>query len=128
MAASKRKKVGVFVCHCGVNISSVIDIDKVVEAANNLPDVAVARDYKFMCSTPGQDLIGKEIKELELDRVIVAACSPLLHEETFRRALDKAGINPYYFQMVNIREQDAWVTADPESATEKAIALVTAAV
>lgn len=124
----KLKRVGVFVCHCGVNISSVVNIEEVVEAMNKLDEVAVARDYKFMCSTPGQDLIENEIREHNLERVIVAACSPRLHEETFRRVLTKAGLNPYYFQMVNIREQDAWVTKDKEKATEKAIALITAAV
>lgn len=128
MAASKIKKVGVFVCHCGVNISSVVNIEKVVEAVSKLPEVTVARDYKFMCSTPGQELIGKEIKEQGLERVIVAACSPLLHEETFRRVLVKSDLNQYFFQMVNIREQDAWVTADKDKATQKAIALISAAV
>ena len=126
--ALKSKKVGVFVCHCGVNISSVVNIDEVLEAVNKLEEVAVARDYKFMCSTPGQDLIENEIKEHDLDRVIVAACSPRLHEETFRKALVKSELNRYYFQMVNIREQDAWVTKDKEKATQKAIALITAAV
>jgi len=121
-------RVGVFVCHCGVNISSKVNISEVVEAIGKLDEVAVARDYKFMCSTPGQDLIVKEMIDQRLDRVIVAACSPRLHEETFRRAMIRAGANPYYFQMVNIREQDAWVTGDKAKATEKAIALVTAAV
>ena len=128
MTTSKLKKVGVFVCHCGVNIASVVKIDEVIEAAGKLNGVAVARDYKFMCSTPGQDLIEKAIKEQGLERVIVAACSPLLHEETFRRVLVKSDVNPYFFQMVNIREQDAWVTADRDRATKKAIALISAAV
>ncbi len=128
MGTTESGKVGVYVCHCGVNISSVVDIDTVVEAAKKLNGVARVRDYKFMCSTPGQELILDDIKKQKLERIVVAACSPLLHEETFRKALLAAELNPYYLQIVNIREQDAWVTADHEKATEKAIALITAAI
>jgi heterodisulfide reductase subunit A len=90
--------------------------------------VAVARDYKFMCSDPGQDLIKNDIKTMGLNRVVVASCSPRLHEATFRRTLASADLNPYLFEMANIREQCAWVHQDKERATEKAKALVNAAV
>ena len=121
-------KIGVYVCHCGANIAGVVDVAQVTEFARGLPSVAVARDYKFVCSNPGQDMIKKDIKELELDRVVVASCSPRLHEPTFRRMLSSAGLNPYLFEMANIREQCAWVTEDKQAATEKAKAMVSAAV
>ncbi len=105
-----------------------MDVAQVVEYAKGLPSVAVARDYKFMCSDPGQDLIKNDIKEQGLNRVVVASCSPRLHEATFRRALASAGLNPYLFEMANIREQCAWVHQDKGKATEKAKALVSAAV
>ena len=128
MARNEESRVGVFVCHCGVNISSVVNIDKVVQAASQQEGVVVAKDYKFMCSTPGQEMILADIKEHKLNRIIVAACSPRLHEETFKKVLFTAGLNPYFFQMANIREQDAWVTEDKELATGKAISLVTGAI
>jgi len=121
-------KIGVYVCHCGANIASTVDVAQVTEYAKGLPSVAVARDYKFMCSDPGQDLIKNDIKEQGLSRVVVASCSPRLHEATFRRTLVSAGLNPYLFEMANIREQCAWVHQDNEKATEKAKALVSAAV
>ena len=121
-------KIGVYVCHCGANIAGTVDVAQVIEYAKGLPNVVMARDYKFMCSDPGQDLIKNDIKELGLNRVVVASCSPRLHEPTFRRALASAGLNPYLFEMANIREQCAWVHADKEKATEKAKALVSAAV
>ncbi len=121
-------KIGVYICHCGSNIASVVDVAEVARWAAELPDVAVARDYRFMCSNLGQDLIKKDIKELGLDRVVVAACTPRMHEPTFQRAVAEAGLNPYFFEMANIREQDAWVTEDREEATEKAKALVEAAI
>ncbi len=121
-------KIGVYVCHCGANIAGVVDVNQVSEFAKDLPSVVVARDYKFMCSDPGQDLIKNDIKELGLNRVVVASCSPRLHETTFRRTLASAGLNPYLFEMANIREQCAWVHQDKEKATEKAKALVRAAV
>jgi heterodisulfide reductase subunit A len=121
-------RIGVYVCHCGANIAGTIDVGKVVEKARALPFVAGARDYKFMCSDPGQALIKNDIAELGLNRVVVASCSPRLHEPTFRQVLADAGLNPYLFEMANIREQCAWVVEDKEKATEKAIALVTAAV
>jgi heterodisulfide reductase subunit A len=121
-------KIGVYVCHCGANIAGTIDVAQVIEYAKGLPSVVVARDYKFMCSDPGQDLIKNDIKEMGLNRVVVASCSPRLHEPTFRRAVAAAGLNPYLFEMANIREQCAWVHTDKEKATEKAKALVSAAV
>ena len=121
-------KIGVYICHCGSNIAGIVDVEKVTELAKNLPSVAIARDYKFMCSDPGQELIKNDIKELGINRVVVASCSPRLHEPTFRRALVSAGLNPYLFEMANIREHCAWVHEDKEKATEKAKALVSAAV
>jgi heterodisulfide reductase subunit A len=121
-------KIGVYICHCGANIAGTVDVARVVEFARGLPFVAAARDYKFMCSDPGQALIKNDIGELGINRVVVASCSPRLHEPTFRQTLVDAGLNPYLFEMANIREQCAWVTEDKEAATEKAIALVKAAV
>jgi heterodisulfide reductase subunit A len=121
-------KIGVYVCHCGANIAGTVDVANVIEYARTLPSVAVARDYKFMCSDPGQDLIKNDIREQGLNRVVVASCSPRLHEPTFRRTLAAAGLNPYLFEMANIREQCAWVHTDKEAATAKARALVSAAV
>jgi heterodisulfide reductase subunit A2 len=121
-------RIGVYVCNCGTNIAKVVDCDAVVESVSDLPGVAVARSYKYMCSNPGQEMIVSDIKELGIDRVVVAACSPRMHEPTFRKALQQAGLNPYYFEMANIREQVSWVHDDPIQATEKAKALVSAAV
>jgi heterodisulfide reductase subunit A len=121
-------RIGVYICHCGTNISKMVDVEEVAAAAARQPGVAVARHYRFMCSDPGQELIQKDIREQGLNRVIVAACSPLMHEPTFRKAVERAGLNRYLFQMANIREQVSWVTVDPSAATRKATALVNAAV
>ncbi len=121
-------KIGVYICHCGSNIAGVVDVAEVARWAATLPDVAVARDYRFMCSSLGQELIQKDVRELGLDRVVVASCTPRMHEPTFQRAVAAAGLNPYYFEMANIREQCSWVHDDPAVATEKAKALVEAAV
>ena len=121
-------RIGYFICHCGVNIASMVDVAKVAQYVGTLPGVVVSRDYKYMCSDPGQELILKEIQEQKLNRVVVAACSPLLHERTFRGAVEKAGLNPYFFQMVNIREHNSWVHTDRREATQKAMALSRAAV
>jgi heterodisulfide reductase subunit A len=121
-------KIGVYVCHCGANIAGTIDVPEIVAYSRTLPSVMVARDYKFMCSDPGQDLIKEDIRELGLNRVVVASCSPRLHEPTFRRTMAAAGLNPYLFEMANIREQCAWVHTDKELATQKAKALVNAAI
>ncbi|MCL5097594.1 MAG: CoB--CoM heterodisulfide reductase iron-sulfur subunit A family protein [Candidatus Omnitrophica bacterium] len=121
-------RIGFYICHCGTNIASIVDVEGVVKYAAALPGVAIARNYKYMCSDPGQELIGKDIHEHRLNRIVVAACSPLLHERTFRGATAKAGLNPFFLHMVNIREHNAWVHTDPKQATRKAMALVRAAV
>jgi heterodisulfide reductase subunit A2 len=123
-----KARVGVYVCHCGSNIAGVVDVFEVARWAENLPNVEVSREYKFMCSSLGQELIEKDINEKGVNRVVVASCSPHLHEPTFRNACTRAGLNPYLFEMANIREQDSWVTENKEEATKKAKALVAAAV
>jgi heterodisulfide reductase subunit A len=122
------EKVGVYVCHCGTNISGTIDVEDVSVWAGGQENVEVARDYKFMCSSLGQDLIEEDIKEEGLTRVVVAACSPHMHEKTFRGACERAGLNPFLFEMANIREHDSWTTDDKKAATIKAKALVNGAV
>lgn len=121
-------KIGVYVCHCGTNIAGMVDVKSVSDYAATLPGVAISRDYPYMCSDPGQALIKEDILNEGLDRVVVASCSPLMHETTFRQACSDAGLNPYLFQMTNIREHCSWVSDDRRSATEKARALVSAAV
>jgi heterodisulfide reductase subunit A len=121
-------RIGVFVCHCGLNIAKTIRVSELAQFAATLPDVVVARDYKFMCSTPGQEMIANDIKEHKLDRVIVAACSPLMHEQTFRKVIENAGLNKYLVTIVNIREQVSWVTHDIEEGTSKAKAVLNGAV
>ena len=121
-------KIGVYVCHCGTNIAATVDVEAVRSYAEGLPGVKVARAYKYMCSDPGQELIKEDIRANGLERVVVASCSPNLHEATFRRATAEGGINPYYFHMVNIREQDSWVHTDIAEATRKANDLMRAAV
>jgi heterodisulfide reductase subunit A len=116
-------RVGVYVCHCGVNISSTVDVEEVRDRLSAHPGVVCARDYKFMCSNAGQDLIKEDIREHGVNRVVVAACSPLMHEATFRAAANEAELNPYLVQIANIREQCAWVHGDREAATAKATAL-----
>jgi heterodisulfide reductase subunit A len=123
-----RPRIGVYVCHCGINIAGVVNVGEVVRFAQGLPGVVVAREYKFMCSEPGQDLIKQDIKEKGVERVVVASCSPLMHEITFRSATQEGGQNPFLFHMVNIREHVSWVTDDSKKATEKAKALVAGAV
>ncbi len=122
------KRVGVFVCDCGTNIAGVIDTERVAKEALSMPGVVFATSYKYMCSDPGQDLIKKSIKEHRLQQVVVASCSPRMHENTFRKAVADGGLNPYLFEMVNIREQDSWVHSDKEQATKKAIDLIRMAV
>jgi heterodisulfide reductase subunit A len=121
---SKIPRVGVFVCHCGINIAGVVKIPELLERVGIMPGVAVTKDYKYCCSDPGQQMIRDSIKNDELDRVIVACCSPTLHETTFRNACDEAGLNPYLCEIANIREQCAWVTADKDEATIKACGIV----
>jgi len=121
-------RIGVFVCHCGVNIAGVVNVKRVVEEAKSIPGVVHAEDYTYMCSEPGQDLIVKAIREHKLDGVVVAACTPSLHYETFAKAVERAGLNRYMLEMVSIRELDSWVHIDKNLATEKAIRLIAAAV
>jgi heterodisulfide reductase subunit A2 len=125
------EKIGVYVCHCGSNIAGVVDVVDVANwAAEKLgrQGVVIARDYKFMCSSLGQELIEKDIKELGLTRVVVAACSPHLHEKTFRTAAKNAGLNPYLVELASIREQVSWVHTDKVVATAKSKAVVSGAV
>ena len=121
-------RIGVYVCECGINIGATVDVNKVTEHAKNLPYVVSSRYYRYMCSDPGQELIKNDIKELKLNRVIVASCSPRMHELTFRKACQAAGLNPYLYEHANIREHCSWVHADNKQATEKAKDLVRAAV
>ncbi len=119
-------KVGVYVCHCGGNISDAVDVEKVCEQARKVPGVVVARANMFMCSDPGQEMIIEDLQSGLVDRVVVASCSPSLHETTFRRALARAGANPYVYEHANLREQVSWVHHGAE-ATAKATRLVAAA-
>ncbi len=128
VATDRTPRIGVYVCHCGTNIAGKVDVEAVAKHAEGLRGVVVSRTYKFMCSDPGQEIIQKDIRELGLERVVVASCSPLLHERTFRRAAAEAGLNPFHVQMANIREHVSWVTSDNERATEKARCLIAAAV
>jgi len=121
-------KIGVYVCHCGTNIAATVDVEEVAKFAETLPDVAVSRAYLYMCSDPGQELIKRDILDAKLDRVVVASCSPRMHEITFRRACEEAGLNAYCMEMANIREQCSWVHSDKEEATKKAKELVASAV
>ena len=121
-------RIGVYLCHCGVNIAATVNVKDVVEFAAKLPCVVIARDYQYMCSDPGQELIKSDIKEQGLNRVVVASCSPRMHEPTFRNACEDAGLNPYCFEMANLREQCAWVHLDAAKATEKAKDLLASAV
>jgi len=121
-------RIGVYICHCGINIAGKVRVSEVSGFAQRLHHVVIARDYRFMCSDPGQDMIEKDIRQYGLNRVVVASCSPRLHEKTFQGACRRGGINPYLFQMASIREQVSWVTQDPDEATAKAKTLVAAAV
>jgi heterodisulfide reductase subunit A len=121
-------KIGVYICHCGVNIAATVDIEKVTSFAQTLPHVAIARNYQYMCSDPGQDLIKNDIENLGLDHIVVAACSPRMHELTFRKVLHSVDLNPYLLEIANIREQCSWVHLDKEGATEKAMDLIASAI
>ncbi len=123
-----KKRVGVFVCQCGTNIAATVDTEKVVEFASTLPGVVFATQYKYMCSDPGQELVRSAIQEHQLEQVVIASCSPRMHEKTFRKAVESGGINGYMFEMVNIREQDSWVHHHKPEATKKAQDLVRMAV
>lgn len=121
-------KTGVYICHCGTNIAAMVDVGAVANYASTLESVTLARDYTYMCSDPGQDLIKEDIRQHGLNRVVVASCSPLMHEPTFRKACEEGGLNPFFFQMANIREHCSWVIEDRQQATAKAKSLVSAAV
>jgi heterodisulfide reductase subunit A len=119
------KRVGVFICHCGTNISANVDSKHVAEVSRRFPHVYYATDYMYMCSDPGQEKIIQAIKEHNLNRIVVASCSPRLHEFTFQKTLERAGLNPYLLEMANIREQCSWVhSRSRDLATAKAIDLV----
>ncbi len=123
------RKVGVFICHCGINIAGTVDVERVAAALREHPGVAFATTYKYTCSDPGQQIIRDAIRDHQLDGVVVAACSPAMHEVTFRRAAAAAGLNPYLVECANIREQCSWVHAqEPAQATEKALRTIQAAV
>jgi heterodisulfide reductase subunit A len=121
-------RIGVYVCECGVNIAATVNVSELVRSAQGLPNVAVARQYKYTCSEPGQNIIKDDIRNLGINRVVVASCTPRMHEVTFQNALAEAGLNPYYFQMANIREHVSWVVKDPVQGTAKAKRLISAAV
>jgi len=122
------KKIGVYICHCGTNIAATVDCEELARFAGTLPGVKVARDYRYLCSDPGQDLIKNDIRDLSIDRVVIAACSPRMHEVTFRNAVSSEGLNPYFLNIANIREQCSWVHKDRQKATDKAEQILRAAV
>jgi heterodisulfide reductase subunit A len=124
----KEPRIGVYICQCGSNIAATVDTEAVAEFAAGLDGVVLARVNKYTCSDPGQNTIRRDIQEHKLDRVVIAACSPRMHEPTFRRTLESAGLNPYYLEMANIREQVSWVHPAGEAATNKAVDLVAGAV
>ncbi|MEM3551515.1 MAG: CoB--CoM heterodisulfide reductase iron-sulfur subunit A family protein, partial [Candidatus Bathyarchaeia archaeon] len=118
-------KIGVYICHCGLNIAGTVNVESVADYARKLPDVVVAKHYQYICSDIGQSMIKEDIRTYGLERVVIAACSPRMHEETFRKTIEDAGLNQYLLEVVNLREHCSWVHAeDPEKATEKAKELV----
>ena len=122
-------RIGVYVCHCGLNIARTVDCEKVAAQCSSLPDVVIARDIQYACSEPGQQSMKEDIAEQGLDRIVIASCSPRLHEPTFRQMLESVGLNPYVLEMANLREHCSWVHMhDPEAATGKALDLVRMAV
>ena len=125
--SSKAQKIGVYICHCGGNISDHVDVQQVADRLKNIEGVSVTRTNMFMCSDPGQEMIQEDIAAGRVDRVVVASCAPSLHEITFRGAIKRAKMNPYLYEHANIREQVSWVHHG-ENATDKATQLVAAAV
>ena len=124
-----RPRIGVYVCHCGTNIAKTVDCEKVAQMATAIADVQIARSVPYACSEPGQQSIRDDILEQNLDRVVVASCSPRLHEPTFRQMVQDAGLNPYILEMANLREHCSWVHINqPEAATEKAMDLTRMAI
>jgi len=128
MDENEHKRIGVYICHCGLNIAGTVDVEELAEYAASLDSVAVSRHYRYMCSDPGQALIKEDIKDLGLNRIVVASCSPRMHELTFRQVCQDAGLNPYLYEQANIRELCSWVHDDKNIATEKAKDIVRAAV
>ncbi len=121
-------RIGVYVCHCGSNIAGTVRVSEVAEFARSLPNVTIARDYLYMCSEPGLELVKSDITEFNLDRIVIAACSPAMHQATFMNEAERVGLNPYCLERANIREQCSWVHADSDTATQKARDLLAAAV
>ena len=117
------QRIGVFVCHCGTNIAATVDVKKVVDVISKEPGVVHAEDYQYMCSETGQQKVIDAIQNEHLTGVVICSCSPRMHEGTFRKAAEKAGLNPYQLEIANIREQCSWIHKDMEEATEKALAL-----
>ncbi len=117
-------RIGVFICHCGENISRTVDVERVAAEVGKMPGVSFSTDYKYMCSDPGQNLLKNAIQEQKLTHIVVAACSPRMHEKTFRKAVEAAGLNPYLCEMANIREHCSWVHENKEEATVKATEIV----
>jgi len=128
MKMSEEAKIGVYICHCGGNISDTVDVAKAREAAEKLEGVKVAETYEYTCSDPGQERIKKGIKDFGLNRIVVASCSPRMHLDTFKRVIESAGLNPYLLEMANIREQCSWIHGNKEEATAKAIDIIRSAV
>ena len=126
--AKEEVRVGVYICHCGGNISDTVDVEKIREHASKLKDVKIAKTYEYVCSDPGQEMIKEGIKEHGLNRIVVASCSPRMHLDTFRRTVESARLNPYFLEMANIREQCSWVHDNKEAATSKAIDIIRGAV
>jgi heterodisulfide reductase subunit A-like polyferredoxin len=122
-------RIGVYVCHCGSNIAQTVNCPKVSDTASRLEDVVISKDIAYACSEPGQQEIRQDIQEHGLERIVVASCSPRLHEPTFRQMMQSAGLNPYLLEMANLREQCSWVHLnEPDAATQKAEDLVKMAV
>lgn len=122
------QRIGVFVCHCGTNIAATVDVERVAETLGHEPGVVFATHYPYMCSQTGQDMIREKIAEYALTGVVICSCSPRMHEQTFRKACEKAGLNGYMVEIANIREQCSWIHKDKEEATEKAVILGRAAI
>ena len=122
------QKIGVFVCWCGSNIAGTVDVEAVAEAMKSVPGVVYSANYQYMCSAAGQKLIADAIHEYKLDGIVVASCSPRMHENTFRKTAEAAGLNPYMVEIANIREQCSWIHKDKEEGTAKAIVLAKTAV
>ena len=122
------QRIGVFICHCGTNIAATVDVEKVATMVRKEPGVVHAQDYPYMCSEAGQLMIKTAMKEKHLTGVVVCSCSPRMHEATFRKAAEQAGLNPYMVEIANIREHCSWIHKNKEEATQKAIILARAAI